>query len=263
MIWSALIYTSLYVFIIWLSLAVTVGIFYCADLAEEHPTMFGKIIKYSIWVVLGVHLILFLEELPYTYVCIGIAAHGCYYQLLRDYPRIQGLTNPWLLASVGLMVVDNACWLWYFYYHYFSTMEILCFGQILLWLVPFEYVISLSVNDNVLPGSGAYGPGGGMGSRGGSDMSLKNLFVYFGFGTNKEKSGSAPANKPYYQNTNTGGYVSNAVSGGPNESFNAQSYSTTNREDSQITQRGMGGGYSAPMPGNTRPSMPNNFRKFD
>jgi len=185
MIWSALIYTSLYLFIIWLSLAVTIGIFYCADLAEEHPTLFGLIIKYSIWGVLALHVILFFEGgLPYSYIVLGMLAHGCYYQLLKDYPRVQGITNPWLVGSIAMMVIDNACWLWHFYYHYFTMMEILCFGQLLLWLVPFLYMISLSVNDNVLPGLGVQGAGGGMGGgRGSNEVSLKGLFAYLGFGS--------------------------------------------------------------------------------
>mmetsp|Transcript_19026 Transcript_19026/g.31330 ORF Transcript_19026/g.31330 Transcript_19026/m.31330 type:complete len:264 (+) Transcript_19026:75-866(+) len=246
MIWSTLIYTSLYVFIIWLSLAVTIGIFYCADLAEEHPTIFGKIIKYSIIGVLVIHLILFLEwELPKLYIIIGIVSHGCYFQLLKDYPRIQGLTNPWLIASLVALVIDNACWLWYFYTHYFTMMEILCFGQLLLWLVPFLYMISLSVNDNVLPGLGTNGHGGGGGgSRGGAEFSMKNLFAYFGFGNKDKKSQGGGASKPSYYNphaaaaatapsqTNYGNYGN---SGGM--------MSGQGNSNSHMVNRGGGGGY--------------------
>mmetsp|Transcript_24295 Transcript_24295/g.43088 ORF Transcript_24295/g.43088 Transcript_24295/m.43088 type:complete len:268 (+) Transcript_24295:171-974(+) len=262
MIWSALIYTSLYIFIIWLSLAVTIGIFYCADLAEEHPTLFGKIIRYSIWGVLVVHLVLFFEELPYSYICVGIVAHVCYYQLLKDFPRIQGISNPWLVGSLVLLVIDNACWLWYFYYHYFTMMEILCFGQILLWLVPFLYMISLSVNDNVLPGTGSYGTGGGMGASKGSNVSLKTLFAYFGFGQTKDQK--APANKPYYSSnhqppaqsshSNYGGYGGGAShNNAASASYAAPVAPTANMH---MTHRGsssgMGQGYAAPMPGNSR-----------
>mmetsp|Transcript_16165 Transcript_16165/g.32762 ORF Transcript_16165/g.32762 Transcript_16165/m.32762 type:complete len:259 (+) Transcript_16165:75-851(+) len=236
MIWSALIYTSLYLFIIWLSLAVTIGIFYCADLAEEHPTLFGLIIKYSIWGVLVLHVILFFEGgLPYSYIVLGMLSHGCYYQLLKDYPRVQGITNPWLIGSIVMMVIDNACWLWHFYYHYFTMMEILCFGQLLLWLVPFLYMISLSVNDNVLPGLGTSGAGGGMGSAraGSNEVSLKGLFAYFGFSSSKDKA-KQPAKQSYYNPHAAAPPVS--AYQGPSTSY---TYGSGDSQ-SQMTQRGGG-----------------------
>jgi len=264
----ALIYTSLYIFIIWLSLAVTIGIFYCADLAEEHPTIFGVIIKYSIWGVLAIHLILFLEHLPYTYIVIGMAAHGCYYQLLKDYPRVQGITNPWLIASVVGMVIDNACWLYYFYMHYFTMMEILCFGQILLWLVPFLYMISLSVNDNVLPGLGAHGAGGGMGAQQGTQMSLKGLFNYFGFTSSRDKTkqqaAQFAAKPPTYNSAPNNSSNTNGYGGYGYNSGGAATYGGGSQQTSQVSHRS--GGYSAATPQYSAPisgqAMPQG-RKYD
>eukprot|EP00471_Norrisiella_sphaerica_P000511 CAMPEP_0184480672 /NCGR_PEP_ID=MMETSP0113_2-20130426/2192_1 /TAXON_ID=91329 /ORGANISM="Norrisiella sphaerica, Strain BC52" /LENGTH=149 /DNA_ID=CAMNT_0026859309 /DNA_START=396 /DNA_END=845 /DNA_ORIENTATION=+ len=148
-------------------------------------------------------------------------------------------------------------------------MEILCFGQINLWLVPFLYMISLSVNDNVLPGLGTSGQGGGMGGNRGTDMSIKSLFQYFGFGNKDKKSpsGGPVAKKPYY-NPNPApqaGQAAAPVYGGYGGGAAAASYAIPdNGPGSQMTNRaapamgGYGGGGYQPA---AVPVM--NSRKYD
>ena len=50
--------------------------------------------------------------------------------------------------------MSNHClWFYYFSYHYYQFSQILAYFFICVWLVPFGFFISLSANENVLPGS--------------------------------------------------------------------------------------------------------------
>ena len=88
--------------------------------------MFGIAIKYSVMVVprafaarliqnapddaippqtvATLHVLLLFEStLPRSYVLIGLVTHGSYYRLLKDFPVVQGSTNPWLISSIVLL----------------------------------------------------------------------------------------------------------------------------------------------------------------
>ena len=139
-------------------------------------------------------LLLFESTLPRSYVLIGLVTHGSYYRLLKDFPVVQGSTNPWLISSIVLFVIDNVAWIWHLNSYYYSTMEIMCFGQIFLWLVPFLYLVSLSVNDNVLPGISASQPTAT------TSTSLRSLFSHFGFGRGADKRTDLPTAASAAQN---------------------------------------------------------------
>ena len=52
-----------------------------AELCEEYPTISGKIIKIALVVVIIIHLILWIDGIPWKESLIGIISHGCYYHL--------------------------------------------------------------------------------------------------------------------------------------------------------------------------------------
>ena len=83
----------------------------------------------------------------------------------------------------------------YFWFRYFMSdddnipnrdlLHIIGFLSIMVWAIPFGLFVSLTINDNVLPGMSGLGPKGAMGQQapaGGGDKG-SNLFkyVYDGF----------------------------------------------------------------------------------
>jgi hypothetical protein len=60
-----------------------------AELCEEYPTISGKIIKIALVVVIIIHLILWIDGIPWKESLIGIISHGCYALMLRNFPFVQ------------------------------------------------------------------------------------------------------------------------------------------------------------------------------
>lgn len=52
-----------------------------------------------------------------------------------------------------MAVTDHCIWFIYFSNNYYPFREILAFFTICVWLIPFGFFISLSANENTLPGS--------------------------------------------------------------------------------------------------------------
>ncbi|KAG4101121.1 DUF396-domain-containing protein [Neocallimastix lanati (nom. inval.)] len=141
-------YLLAFLFVI-LSLACT--LYYLAELVEENTVMTRKVIKYSIWTVMIIYILLWLfDELPFFRVIFSIFCHLTYSILLDNFPDIQ-ISSPSFILSCILVIVDHFVWFNYFTRNYFPFDEIVCFFAICVWAVPFELFISLSANDNTLP----------------------------------------------------------------------------------------------------------------
>lgn len=118
-------------------------------------------------------LFLLFDNLPTFYLLIGLIAHLIYYQLLSKYPFLQ-LSDPiFILAASRLFliflffsyffshfislivfaIVDHCGWFYYFSTHYYPFSQLLAYFTVCVWLIPFGFFISLSANENVLPGS--------------------------------------------------------------------------------------------------------------
>ena len=78
-------YLSLLVF----ALALSSGMYIVAELCEEYPTISGKIIKITLIVVLVIHLVLWIDGIPWKESLTGIASHCCYGLMLRNFPFVQ------------------------------------------------------------------------------------------------------------------------------------------------------------------------------
>ncbi|ODM92688.1 hypothetical protein Ocin01_13991, partial [Orchesella cincta] len=117
------------------SLAVTSGLFYLAELVEEFVSTAAKIIKTLIMITIGIHVgFLLFEDFP-----------------LRDDPfwcfcRCQNCAFSIWLGSIAVTPSLRI----------FTTNEtffeqVMAYFTLCLWLVPFAFFVSLSANDLVLP----------------------------------------------------------------------------------------------------------------
>ncbi|KAF0982081.1 hypothetical protein FDP41_011942 [Naegleria fowleri] len=151
---------SLYVGIMFLILCVATGLYYLAELAEENSVMTRKVISYMIYLVVMVHLILWIfDELYFWCISIGILSHIAYYQLLSSFPFVRVKSASCILSIVGFIVSHVG---WYYYFIDFNTpiyefSELLGFFFICVWFTPLALFVSLSIGDMQLPGLGMEG----------------------------------------------------------------------------------------------------------
>ena len=78
------------------------------------------------------------------------AARSRYLWLLGSFPFLRLLSPPFLV-SFGMLLASHYLWLSHFTAHYHQFVHVACFLILNLWLVPFGFFVSLSVNEAVLP----------------------------------------------------------------------------------------------------------------
>jgi len=152
MFFVSLVYVSGYLFLVFIAVCLACGLYYMAELAEEYPTFTKKIIFWSIVCIVLVHPFLcILESFPILPVAFGLATHGMYYRLLeKEFPFIE-LTSPNFLGSCAMMVGSHYFWISHFNTTSYPITYVMGFFFTCVWLVPFAYFISLSINEFVLP----------------------------------------------------------------------------------------------------------------
>ena len=78
------------------------GLYCMAEWVEEYTVLTKKIIRYIIWTVMGIHVVLlFVEDFPMMYIFIGLAAHMLYYSLLSTFPFTE-LKDPKFIGSCSM-----------------------------------------------------------------------------------------------------------------------------------------------------------------
>lgn len=172
---TVLVYVAGYVFLVFLAVCLACGLYYLAELAEEFTVITKKLIQYTIIGVMVIHgMLLILDRFPFYQITVGLATHGAYLAMLKDFPFI-GFTSPIFIGSCVLMVLDHYVW-----FQFFSVMgiyrltHVLGFYLLCVWLVPFGYFVSLSVNDSVLPSS-EMGAAHGQTKRGNMFLTIGNF----------------------------------------------------------------------------------------
>merc|ERR1711871_745642 len=152
MFFVSLVYLSGYLFLVFIAVCLACGLYYMAELAEEYPTFTKTCIFWSIVVISAIHPLLWVfESFPFLPVALGIATHGMYFKLLQeDFPFIE-LTSLNFLGSTGMMVTSHYFWISYFNTTPYPLTYVMGFFFTCVWLVPFAYFISLSINEFVLP----------------------------------------------------------------------------------------------------------------
>ncbi|KAI8813873.1 transmembrane adaptor Erv26 [Cladochytrium replicatum] len=148
---ALMVYAGAALGFIFVTLSLACGLYYLAELVEEHTVAAKKFIKWTLWTVVALHIILLVyDRFPVIRTLFSLACHGWYSLLLRDFPTIE-LTSPYFVVSCVLTVTDHFMWFFFFARHYHPFSEIATFFGICVWLVPFTFFISLSANEYTLP----------------------------------------------------------------------------------------------------------------
>jgi len=151
MITTLILWISYFMVTLFSVLCLATGLYYLAEVVEEYAVISRKLIKYSIFAVVGIHLLMFFFEVfPWMYISVGLGSHATFYLLLKEFPFIE-LSNPKFILSVFCVIVDHSLWFYHFTQNYMEFNEIASFFLVCVWLVPFGFFISMSANDNTLP----------------------------------------------------------------------------------------------------------------
>ncbi|KAI9087769.1 transmembrane adaptor Erv26, partial [Phlyctochytrium arcticum] len=136
------------------TLSLACGLYYLAELVEEHTVLTKRILKFITIAVVVSHILMWLfDGLPFFRVLFSLACHAWYSQLLAAFPGIE-LGSVAFIGSCLLVVADHFVWFFYFADNYHTFLEIATFFGLMVWLVPFIYFVSLSANENTLPAFG-------------------------------------------------------------------------------------------------------------
>lgn len=144
-----------YVVLVFCCICFANGVYFLAELIEEHTALTKRVLSTTIRLELVLHvLLLVVDRGPWLPLLVGAAAHASYLQLLPCFPFIP-LPSPAGFLSFGLLLSSQGLWLRHFWPSPYSAARILGFCLVVVWLVPLTVLLSLSANESVLPG----GPG--------------------------------------------------------------------------------------------------------
>eukprot|EP01125_Pyxidicula_operculata_P020200 TRINITY_DN7427_c0_g1_i1.p1 TRINITY_DN7427_c0_g1~~TRINITY_DN7427_c0_g1_i1.p1 ORF type:complete len:200 (+),score=22.00 TRINITY_DN7427_c0_g1_i1:42-641(+) len=126
------------------------GLYYFAELVEEHEKTAKKFIRYSIYVVFVAHVFVWFEGFPFLCILSGLITHFVYYKLLDQFPNIK-LTNILFIIACVFFIISHTLWFNHFTSVYYSFEDVLGFFILCVWSVPFSFFISLSTDETTLP----------------------------------------------------------------------------------------------------------------
>ncbi|KAL5969660.1 hypothetical protein TSMEX_002594 [Taenia solium] len=144
-------YTTIIIYAAAFLFCVSIGLFYLAELVEEHTVTTGKIIRLTLYSVITLQLTFpFLDGLSIILVAIGIVAHVSYFQLLGTYPAFNFTSFNFILNCI-LFIVHHIVAFTSESLYTRGALFVLTYFTFFVWLVPFMFLLSLSANDDTLP----------------------------------------------------------------------------------------------------------------
>ena len=146
-----------YLAVLFGAISITLALYYVAELAEEFPSIAKKIIRYTTISVVACHVLLLIDGLPWYETIVGLLSHTAYAVLLKNFPFVNLLSLEALLSLVAF-IVSHFAWFQYFTTYpdviHRQVLSIVGFFFIMVWMVPCGIFVSVSINENILPGIG-------------------------------------------------------------------------------------------------------------
>jgi hypothetical protein len=148
-------YASGFLILVLAALSMSSGLFLLAELAEEFPSMARKIIQYMLVLIVVLHVVLYIDGLPFLEATTGVLVHTFYSTLLNSFPFIEIFSIKSVGSVVGFLIC-NAVWLHFFYDNFYEPLQVIGFFVVCVWSVPIGLFVSLTLSDNALPGGGGF-----------------------------------------------------------------------------------------------------------
>ncbi|TNN15625.1 hypothetical protein EWB00_001154 [Schistosoma japonicum] len=144
-------YVALLFYIAVVLFCVAVGLFYITELVEEYIVTTGKIIRYTIYVEIILHLILLItDDVSIMLTLVGLICHCFYGSMLKTFPAFYYQSFSFL-GSVFMLIIHHLVAFRVFSINQSPFSYLVAYFTFFLWAVPFLFIISLSANDFVLP----------------------------------------------------------------------------------------------------------------
>lgn len=146
-------YLSGYVALLAFALSAASGLYVLVGLAEENSVLTGKILKNYYKVMFVLQILLWIDGLPLRETIVSLSTFVAYYILLQSFPYIPFLSFGTLVSIFGF-ILCNFMWLKYFLQNYneYNLVAIIGYYIVMVWTLPIGLFISMTLNDNVLPG---------------------------------------------------------------------------------------------------------------
>ena len=145
-------YLGGYLLLVLLALCVATGLFYLAEVVEEHAKLLRRVLNFATLLVLTLHaLLLVTESHPLRCLASSAAAHLAYATLLPAFPALR-LLSPRVLLSAFLLVASTFLWGQHFWQDTYAPLEhAVGFAAVMLWFVPFWLGLALAGDGAALP----------------------------------------------------------------------------------------------------------------
>lgn len=144
-------WVSSLIHVVFCTLSLAAGLYYIAEVVEEYTVVTAKVIRYIIYVTSVVYVgLYFFEKMPTQMILTGLLTNLDYFLVLSTFPNVS-LTSFSFIMGIVLVLVNHYFAFSHFSMIYYPFSEILAYFTICLWLVPFSFFVSLSINDYTLP----------------------------------------------------------------------------------------------------------------
>lgn len=131
--------------------SVATGLYYISELVEEYSVITKKLLFVCCLTIISIQvLMLFENELPISNLFYSIFCSCWHYRLVEMFPFIAP-SDPIFIISCLLSTINHFIWFYHFKSGYWSVEELTSFFGIIVWFLPFCFIISLSANDSTLP----------------------------------------------------------------------------------------------------------------
>lgn len=163
---TLVVWTGGYLCTVFFSTSLAAGLYYLAELIEEHTQLAHSIIAFISEGTMVIHLVLlFWDKMPWLPVLVSASAHAVYLQLLKTFPFFR--FKSWeAIASIAAAAGATGMWIRHFSNSWHTLEYIFGFMLMTTWLTPMLLVLSLAANDNTLPGAEAGRPSATSGTAG-------------------------------------------------------------------------------------------------
>lgn len=152
-----------------LALAIASGLYLLSEQIEEHTVLAKRLIVRYVYVVVIVHLLLWLfDGLPFGPTLWSVCANIVYLAVMSQFPMVDFKSSYFVAACIGA-IISHILWFRHFDdpslppYSVYETVPtykgrtlppfrvVASFFGLLVWTVPFLLFLSLSAGDHVLP----------------------------------------------------------------------------------------------------------------
>jgi len=174
-------YVAALVGFVFITLSLASGLLWLAEMIEEHSRVAKVIGQRAIWIIIGMHAVLYFDSLPLSHLIFSVICHVVYSRNITNRWPLISLSSPTFILSCLLVFADHFLWFTYFSnessavrqrsrtYSYRGAGsygknrglhgidkergfgEIATFFAICIWSIPLFLFLSLSSNDNALP----------------------------------------------------------------------------------------------------------------